>query len=181
MQLSDLPGERRNALVAMFRLLASRWPKIFAASRSGELMPVWATALGGVETSVLEPAALQFCAESSAKYAPDPAEFAKFARGLQAKHLRIASPEQTPELPAPESTKQSERIESMSRWAFERLASWPLVAEVWALLLETAPDDAHRAMVRDGTIDRLVFRDAVAAVQNGARVMRRGPLAQAVA
>ena len=41
-------------------------------------------------------------------------------------------------------------------------------ASVWALLWQTAPTDADRIAVRCGTLDREVFRDAVATIQRQA-------------
>ncbi len=175
---SGISGERRNAFVAMFRTLASRWPQRFNAERVPELIPTWGVALEYVRTETLEPAAVQFCAESTGTYAPSPPEFAKFAKALHRKHQAVggeAQPEAA-DVPAPDSAKDSARIEKLSTWAYRQLGTWPLVAEVWALLADTAPDAAHRQAVRDGTVDREVFREAVTAVQNGRRVMRRGPL-----
>ena len=174
---SGMSGERRNAMTNVFRTMASRWPKVFNAARVSELAPVWATALEYVATDMLEPAAVQFCAESTGSYAPNPPEFARFAKALQRKHTSTTQPVGTIEIPAPASDKDSGRIEKLSQWAHERVGSWALVAEVWALLADTAPDAEHRQQVRDGTLDRETFREAVAAVQSGRRVMRRGPLA----
>lgn len=175
---SGMSGERRNAFVAMFRRLATRWPQRFNAEKVGELVPVWAVALEYVRTETLEPAAVQFCAESTASYPPTPPEFSRFAKALQCKHQAVdgESPAAAVELPAPDMTKDAERIDRLSTWAYRQLGTWPLVAEVWALLADTAPDAEHRQAVRDGTVDREVFREAVTAVQNGRRVMRRGPL-----
>lgn len=174
---SGISGDRRNAFVAMFRTLASRWPQRFNAERVPELIPTWGVALEYVRTDVLEPAAVQFCAESTASYAPSPPEFARFAKGLQRQRSAVTDAAPAVDVPAPTTDKQSERIEKLSQWAYRQLGTWPLVAEVWALLAETAPDAEHRAHVRNGTLDREVFREAVTAVQNGRRVMRRGPLA----
>lgn len=176
---SGISGERRNAFVAMFRTLASRWPQRFNAERVPELIPTWGVALEYVRTDVLEPAAVQFCAESTASYAPSPPEFSRFAKAMQRKHQAVGgdAPAEAVELPAPDSAKDSARIEKLSTWAHRQLGTWPLVAEAWALLADTAPDAEHRQAVRDGTVDREVFREAVTAVQNGRRVMRRGPLA----
>lgn len=174
---SGMSGERRNAFVAMFRRLATRWPQRFNAEKVGELVPVWAVALEYVSTDVLEPAAVQFCAESTASYAPSPPEFSRFAKAMQRKHHGVADVATGQvEMPAPDMTKDAERIDKLSTWAYRQLGTWPLVAEVWALLADTAPDAEHRQAVRDGTVDREVFREAVTAVQNGRRVMRRGPL-----
>jgi hypothetical protein len=170
-----MSGDRRNAMTGAFRTLASRWPKVFSAGRVSELVPVWVTALEYVATDVLEPAAVQFCAESTGSYAPSPPEFARFAKALQRKHT-IATQPAAVEMPEPDSAKNCDRIEKLSHWAHERVGTWALVAEVWALLADTAPDAEHRQQVRDGTVDREVFREAVLAVKNGRRVMRRGPL-----
>lgn len=174
---NGISGERRNAMTTVFRTLASRWPKVFAAGRVSELVPVWVAALEYVRTDVLEPAAVRFCAESTGTYAPSPPEFARFAKAMQRQHTAVTAPTPT-EMPAPDSQKDSDRIEKLSAWAHQRLGTWALVAEVWALLAETAPDADHRQAVRDGTVDREVFREAVTAVQHGRRVMRRGPLAE---
>lgn len=175
---SGMSGERRNAMTTVFRTLASRWPKVFNAARVSELAPVWCAALEYVKTDVLEPAALQFCAESTATYAPSPPEFARFAKGLQRRHTAVGPDNPEPgAIPEPDSAKDGDRIEKLSRWAYRQLGTWPLVAEVWALLADTAPDADHRQALRDGAVDRDVFREAVLAVQNGRRVMRRGPLA----
>jgi hypothetical protein len=168
--------ERRHAMGAVFRTLASRWPKVFSAGRVSELVPVWAAALEYVPTDVLEPAALQFCAESTGSYAPSPPEFSRFAKALHRRHSATSPAAAPVEIPAPFSGKDVARIEKLSKWAYRQLGTWPLVAEVWAVLMDTAPDTEHRQAVRDGTMDREVFREAVLAVQNGRRVMRRGPL-----
>jgi hypothetical protein len=173
---SDFPPDRRNAFVAVFRVFASTWPKVFATSRVGELLPVWTAALGSVQTDVLEPAAVRYVAEEGSSYPPKPAGFAKFARAVQAQHHgTVAKPAEA--APVPDLPKDAERLDAMGRWAFGQLGTWALVAEAWALLMETAPDADHRAAVRDGSVDREVFREAVHAVQRGKRVMRRGPLA----
>lgn len=175
---NGMSGDRRNALVNVFRTLASRWPKVFAADRTSELVPVWVVALEYVRTDVLEPAAVQFCASSTGSYAPSPPEFARFAKALQKQRAGTTDQPTAPAAPpAPDLPKEAERIDALGRWAHQRLGSWALVAEVWALLMETAPDPDHRASVRHGTVDREVFREAVAAVHAGRRAGRRGPLA----
>ena len=173
---SGMSPERRHAMGAVFRTLASRWPKVFSAGRVSELVPVWAAALEYVPTDVLEPAALQFCAESTGSYAPSPPEFSRFAKALHRRHSATSPAAAPVEMPTPDIGKDLPRIEKLSAWAYRQLGTWPLVSEVWALLNETAPDATHRQGVRDGTIDREIFREAVAAVQQGRRVMKRGPL-----
>lgn len=176
MPREGIAPDREAEIVQVFRTFSSRWPKFFAATRVGELLPVWATALESLPMGMLPTAALSYCAHHEGKFAPEPGQFARFARGLVAKHTAASDPAAV-EMPAPDSSKDGDRIERLSRWAYRQLGTWPLVAEVWALLADTAPDAARRQQLRDGTIDREVFRDAVNAVQNGRRVMRRGPMA----
>jgi len=72
--------ERQAAVVQVFQVLSARWPRFFAASRSAELLPVWIAAVTTVETAALVPAATDYAAHHSGKFAPEPAEFAAHAR-----------------------------------------------------------------------------------------------------
>lgn len=171
----DLPGAehaaaRRAQLLKALRLLAARWPKYFAPDRAEALVPVWQEATGGIDPDVFERAALELAASHQGKYAPEPYQFAQVARRLEARYLTVTTgaPDADP-LPQPWPEKQLDRIDQMGRWAYARVGSWALVAAVWALLWETAPDDESRTAVRNGTLDREVFRDAVDAVKRGMR------------
>lgn len=100
--MSDVHGSehlaaRRAALVKAFRGLASRWPKFFAPSRVDELIPVWLRAVAGIDVAVLEPAALEFAASQSGKYAPEPNAFAAFARSMERRVLGDHTPRVTEE------------------------------------------------------------------------------------
>jgi hypothetical protein len=161
---------RRATMLRVFRAFSARWPKAFAMGRADELMPIWLQSLSHVDTTVLEPAAIQFAAEHEGRYPPDPPDFARFARQMEQRHFRADAIDKGGDAPlVPSTDKQLDRIDQMGRWAHKRLGSWGKVATVWALLWETAPDDAARTAVRDGTLDREVFRDAVEAVERGVR------------
>ena len=167
--LDDTRDEnRRRVLARALEVLATRWPRFFAPSRGAELLAVWMQATAGCAAATLVPAATKLAAEHEGP-APSPRAFAAVARELGRKHLghEASAPAPPPELP--ELPHDLRRIASMSEWAYQQLGSWPQVTSVWALLWETAPDDDARAAVRYGTVDRLVFRDAVQAVQRGRR------------
>lgn len=78
--------DRRGAVIEVFKILAVRWPKVFAASKSAEMLPVWLAALTPVETAALVPAATDFAATNTGQYAPNPAQFAAHARAW---HRRV--------------------------------------------------------------------------------------------
>lgn len=107
---------------------------------------------------------------SSEKYPPKPSELGKCARDVTAQYFADAMPVPRTvavELPPIDDGRRWDRIEDLGRYAHRKLGAWQgrvSVEAVWALLWETAPDDEARHAVRAGTLDREMFREAVAAV-----------------
>lgn len=181
MSNSDVQGqqylaERRVALLKVFRAFCSRWPRFFGTDRTDELLPVWLSAVAGIDVSVLEPAAIDYAATNGGRYAPEPRIFADHAR-LHAS--RVNGSDTVYEAHQHQSTddiKEDNRIDTLGWRAHAVLTSWSLVGEVWALLWQTAPTDDHALAVRRGLVPYDVFDEAVEAVRKGARA-KPGPLA----
>lgn len=148
---------------------AVHWPKLKLAADASEAADVlvagYARACGSSDHELIIEAAHRWAAEHD--FAPKPVELGRLARQLTAQRrgdpdVVVAAPVQAP---APD--KDLTRIDELGRWALKRITQAQL-ASVWALLWQTAPTDADRIAVRCGTLNREVFRDAVATIQRQA-------------
>lgn len=167
---------RRAALLKVFRAFASRWPRFFGPARADDLLPVWLNGTAGVDPNVLEPAAIEFAANSQGKWYPDPPAFAQFARQWSNRVLGVTEPPAFAEAQDTGHLKHASRIDMLSRRAHGRLGTQQRVSDVWGLLFRTAPSPDHRDAVRRGDVPYDVFDEAVDAIERNAFHAPAGPL-----
>lgn len=151
--------ERRLALVQVFKTLGARWPRIFAASRGDELMPVWLAAVAHCETAALVPAAVDFAATSTDKYAPDPAEFARHVRA----YTRRATGQDRPSA-APSTTEPTSPLFGARAFWFDKpgpeKGPYRLNADrAVAFAIDTGPLAGGSIGITSDEIDRLWKRE----------------------
>jgi len=172
------------ATITALTALARQWPKAMAlaldASDAGRAyMADFAYAMKGADLRAIPLAAREYVAEASMP--PKPSDLGRLARELTATHFPPTfrdSQHQGEHAPAQSTThlRNPDRIDLLGHRAHTQLGTWPLVAEVWALLWESAPHDDNRVAVRRGDVPSDVFDDAIAAVGRGVRAKSPAPL-----
>jgi hypothetical protein len=175
------------ATIAALAALARQWPKAMALAldptdAGRAYMADFAYAMKGADLRAIPLAAREYVAEGSMP--PKPADLGRLAREISAQHFppTFRDPQRIDQAPAQPVThlQNPDRIDLLGHRAHKQLGSWKLVAEVWALLWDTAPHDDNRAAVRRGDVPSDVFDDAIAAVGRGVRAKSYAPLSDAV-
>jgi hypothetical protein len=156
---------RRLAFAKVFQIFTGRWRTSFQRDRLELLLPIWMAGCERVETAQLEHLAVRFAGTFTGKYPPTPGEFAHFARETIQRHTLETGDPDAP----PEPTKDLARIDWLGYRAHKRLGTWQLVAEVWALLWDSAPHDDLRAAARNGHVPTDVFDEMIDLVSQGRR------------
>lgn len=174
-----------DATADALQTLARHWPRTFAlandASDAGRaFLTEYAFALSGVDVRAIPEAVRRWIAKQN--YGPRAAELAEIARTV-AREMRSSSgvAEPLPEVHAPpiRTTRRTDLMRVIGETAYAELGSWRLVSEMWALLQRTAPNEAARAAVFDGTVPLSIVDDAIAAVKREhAKPPERGNITQ---
>jgi len=174
-----------NAVSTTLQQLARHWPRTFTLAKDTsdagtQFVNDYAFPLSGVDINAILQTARRWISENSKP--PSAAELANLARKI-ARELRTVDkpkPEQ-PELLPPPLSARVRRINAIGTVVHKELGTWRAVSQFWSLLHETAPDDAARAALFDGTIDSGVIDDAVAAIKRNPNYTPKGPLSRSVA
>lgn len=160
------PASHDAAIVDALKRFAAIWPRKFAPATLADLLAVYRPGLANCHPDAIRDAATQLCSES--QYPPKPADLTAVAKRL---HRELFAAHQPPQYGAPADTPDSgkdlDRLDRMSRWAFGQLGTWDAVGKAWALVWADAPDAETRQAVRDGTLERTSFAAAVLKVQSG--------------
>jgi hypothetical protein len=160
---------KQKAVAEALTLFGKIWQRKFNAHAIAQDLGLWVDACESAATAFVVPAAKKLVASArSGTYPPKPADLSEMARLLE----RQAAPEVLPRggdgpLPLSNGTicgKDTDAVDRLSRQAYARLGSWPLVSEVWGLLWKTATTDDERAAVRNGWLPEDVFDEALRVV-----------------
>lgn len=151
-------------------ICAAHWPKAMGLAKqqtedAEQFIGSYARACASCDHELIVEAAHRWCAD--AEFAPKPVELGKIARSLTTQRRGGAMFASTAVAEQPVVAKNTQRIDELGRWALQRVGRDRL-ADVWALLWKTATSDAERDAVRNGTLDREVFRLAVQRIQQEA-------------
>lgn len=175
------PAPLAHATLLALKTLSRQWPRAMAlaldSSEDGQAyLGDYASALFGVDLRAIPIAAREWIATENMP--PRPADFGKLAREMSRRHfpqLFEANSVSSSEQQSTHRLKNQSRIDALSKRAHAALGSWRLVADVWALLYQTAPSVDHADAGRIGNVPWDVFDDAVDAIKRGVRPMA-GPL-----
>lgn len=175
------PAPLAHATLLALKTLSRQWPRAMAlamdTSEEGQAyLGDYASALFGVDLRAIPLAAREWIATENMP--PRPADFGKLAREMSRQHfpqLFEVSGVRSSEHQSTDHLKNKSRIDALSKRAHAVLGTWSLVANVWALLYQTAPSEDHSDAVRVGNVPWDVFDDAVDAVKRGRRP-ESGPL-----
>ena len=141
-----------KAITEALQVFTAQWPRVqslsgwyHSAEKREDLIVTWARACVGITVDAIPDAARRWLADpqhiisSSRLQIPNPATFAKYARGVDRQYYRATVPV------GPKPAGLPGRAHDFGRRAYQELGSWAAVSLVNDELLRLAPDaDAER-------------------------------------